>query len=190
MRMWVWSLPLLSGVRIQSCHELQYRSQPQLYLAFLWLWHRLAAAALIWLLAWQLPYAMGVALKRKKKQVEFCRKQNWVIHPSIHSINIQHLLRARRSPRSRQDERRQIIKHKKTVGTNKCYQGKKDWEEALLGRFHWGRNIWAETWKWEGSSWKRETRSSGWETSDSLESVQGWHVQETDRNSMGLEHKA
>ena len=31
----------------------------------LWLWHRLAAVALIWPLAWELPYAMGVALKKK-----------------------------------------------------------------------------------------------------------------------------
>ena len=30
----------------------------------LWLWYRLAAAALIWPLAWELPYATGAALKR------------------------------------------------------------------------------------------------------------------------------
>ena len=30
----------------------------------LWLWCRLAATALIQLLAWELPYAMGAALKR------------------------------------------------------------------------------------------------------------------------------
>ena len=34
--------------------------------ALLWLWRRLAAIALIQLLAWKLPYAAGVALKRKK----------------------------------------------------------------------------------------------------------------------------
>ena len=34
----------------------------------LWLWHRLAAAALIQPLAWELPYAMGVSLKSKNKQ--------------------------------------------------------------------------------------------------------------------------
>ena len=33
----------------------------------LWLWCRPAAAALIRPLAWELPYATGVALKRKKK---------------------------------------------------------------------------------------------------------------------------
>ena len=35
--------------------------------AFLQLWCRLAAAAPILLLAWELPYATGSALKRKKK---------------------------------------------------------------------------------------------------------------------------
>ena len=33
----------------------------------LWLWYRLADAALIHPLAWDFPYAMGVALKKKKK---------------------------------------------------------------------------------------------------------------------------
>jgi len=36
-------------------------------LALLWLWCRAAAAAPIRPLAWELPYAAGVALKRKKK---------------------------------------------------------------------------------------------------------------------------
>ena len=34
-------------------------------LALLWLWHRLAAAAPIQPLAWQLPYAVGAAIKRQ-----------------------------------------------------------------------------------------------------------------------------
>ena len=34
----------------------------------LWLCHRLAAIALIWPLAWELPYATGLALKRKKEK--------------------------------------------------------------------------------------------------------------------------
>ena len=33
----------------------------------LWLWHRLVATAPTGALAWELPYAGGVALKRKKK---------------------------------------------------------------------------------------------------------------------------
>ena len=37
-------------------------------LALLWLWCRLAAAALIWPLAWEPPYATGKGLKRQKKK--------------------------------------------------------------------------------------------------------------------------
>ena len=33
----------------------------------LWLWHKLVATALIRPLAWKLPYALGVALKKTKK---------------------------------------------------------------------------------------------------------------------------
>jgi len=39
-------------------------------LALLWLWHRLAAAALIGPLAWELPYATGAALKKQNKQTK------------------------------------------------------------------------------------------------------------------------
>ena len=35
-------------------------------LALLWLWHRPAVAVLIWPLAWELPYAAGAAIKKKK----------------------------------------------------------------------------------------------------------------------------
>ena len=37
-------------------------------LALLWLWYRLAAIAPIRLQAWEPPYAMGTALKGKKKK--------------------------------------------------------------------------------------------------------------------------
>ena len=48
-------LALLSGLRIQHCREL---------------WCRLAAAAPIRPLAWELPYATGgEALKKKKKRI-------------------------------------------------------------------------------------------------------------------------
>ena len=40
---------------------------------WLWLWPKLAAAAQIRPLAWELPYAASVALKRPKK------KKNWKI---------------------------------------------------------------------------------------------------------------
>ena len=36
--------------------------------ALLWLWHRLAAAVVIRPLAWELPYAIGAALKKKRKK--------------------------------------------------------------------------------------------------------------------------
>ena len=36
--------------------------------ALLWLWPRLAAVALTWPLAWEFPYAVGVALKKGKKK--------------------------------------------------------------------------------------------------------------------------
>ena len=41
-------------------------------LVLLWLWHRPAARAPIQPLAWELPYAAGAALKRRKK-----RKKNF-----------------------------------------------------------------------------------------------------------------
>ena len=53
MRLWVWSLASLSVLGIQRCCEL---------------WCRQAAVGLIRPLAWELPYATGVALKRKKKK--------------------------------------------------------------------------------------------------------------------------
>ena len=71
------SIPgFLSGLKIQHCHELWCRLQTQLGsdLALLWLWHRLAATALIRPLAWEPPYAVGEALKiqkKKKKKGEF-----------------------------------------------------------------------------------------------------------------------
>ena len=42
-------------------------------LTLLWLWCRLAAAALIWPLAWELPYTIGVAPKRLYVCVSFTR---------------------------------------------------------------------------------------------------------------------
>ena len=40
------------------------RYRRSLDLALLWLWHRLAAEAQLQPLAWELPFAMGAALKR------------------------------------------------------------------------------------------------------------------------------
>ena len=47
-------------------------------LALLWLWHRSAAAALIWPLAWEIPYPAGAALKSKQTN-----KQTECIHPLL-----------------------------------------------------------------------------------------------------------
>ena len=53
MRLWVWSLSLLSGLSIQRCHEL---------------WCRPVAVAPIGPLDWEPSYAASVALKSKKKK--------------------------------------------------------------------------------------------------------------------------
>ena len=69
MRMHVWSLVLLSGLRIwfaMSCgvgHRCS--SDP----ALLWLWCRPGATAPIQSLALEPPYAIATALKRQKKRI-------------------------------------------------------------------------------------------------------------------------
>ena len=68
MRIQVQSLASLSGLRIQYCHKLWYRSQMQLRSG--------VAVAVVWAgscssnspLAWELPYAIAVALKSKRQQ--------------------------------------------------------------------------------------------------------------------------
>ena len=71
MRTWVRTLASLSGIRIQLCHELDPYSVARRLgsdLTLLWLWCRPAAVAPIQPLAWGLPYAIGVALKKEKKK--------------------------------------------------------------------------------------------------------------------------
>ena len=67
MRMQFQPLALLSGLRLSdvamSCGGGCRHSSD---LMFLWLWCRPAAAALILSLAWEPPYASGVALKIKE----------------------------------------------------------------------------------------------------------------------------
>ena len=67
-------LALLSGLRMQCCHELWCRSQTQLRFgvawldlarSWIWLGCRTAAAAPIQPLAWEPPYATGAALKKE-----------------------------------------------------------------------------------------------------------------------------
>ena len=38
--------------------------------ALLWLWYRLVATALIGPLAWELPYALDVVLKKKRNEMK------------------------------------------------------------------------------------------------------------------------
>ena len=99
MRLWVRSLPLLSGLRIRRCRELWCRLQTRLgssvAMALLWLWRRPVATAPIQPLAWEPPYAAGAAqeiatttttkkTKRPKKKllgvpVVAQQKQIWLV---------------------------------------------------------------------------------------------------------------
>ena len=65
MRLRVWSLASLSGLRNRHCPELWCRSRLQLGSGVA---VAVAVVALIWPLAWELSYAMGMVLKRPKKK--------------------------------------------------------------------------------------------------------------------------
>ena len=81
---WPFSVGLGSGIAM-SCgvgHSCGSHSM------FLWLWQRSAAAAPIKPLAWELPYAVGVALKEKKIHELFLRKGS----ESSHQIFIQYVV--------------------------------------------------------------------------------------------------
>ena len=68
MRMGVQSLAFLSGLRIQCCHEMWCRLAKWLGSSVaVACGHTLAAIGPIQPLAWKCPYAIDVALKRKKK---------------------------------------------------------------------------------------------------------------------------
>ena len=69
VRMWVQSLALLTKLRIWLCCKLWCRSQMWLGSDNAILWCSLALAAPILSLAWELPYAVGVAVKRKKEKI-------------------------------------------------------------------------------------------------------------------------
>ena len=69
MRTRVWSLVSLSGLRTWCCYELWCRSQTWLGSRIaVAVAHRVTAAAMIRLLAWELPYATNAALKDKKRK--------------------------------------------------------------------------------------------------------------------------
>ena len=63
---WFDPWPFLSALTVQHGCELWCRSQTWHRPLLLWLWYRPAAVARVQLLAWELPYAMGVALKSKQ----------------------------------------------------------------------------------------------------------------------------
>ena len=68
MRIQVQYLALLSGLRIWHCCKLQYRLQMQLGSHVAVAVVQPVAAATIQPLAWELPYATGVALKGKEEK--------------------------------------------------------------------------------------------------------------------------
>ena len=57
-----------SGVALSCGVGHRCSSDPELLCLWLWSWLWLTAAALIRSLAWELPYATGMALKSKKKK--------------------------------------------------------------------------------------------------------------------------
>ena len=68
--MQVPSLALLGGLRIQCCHEMWCRLAKWLGSSVaVACGHTLAAIGPIQPLAWELPYAVGAALKCKKKNI-------------------------------------------------------------------------------------------------------------------------
>ena len=71
MRLQVQYLTLLSGLRIQRCHDLWCRSQTLLRF-YVVVWHRLAATAPIQPLAWKPPLCRGYGPKKKKKKNRIC----------------------------------------------------------------------------------------------------------------------
>ena len=79
LRMQVWSLASLSGLRIQHYCELWCRLQTWLRSRVAVPVVKLAAVALIRTLVWELPYALGAALKskgKKKKKKEKEKEMN------------------------------------------------------------------------------------------------------------------
>ena len=81
MRTWVQSLASLSGLRVQRYCGCGVGRRNGLDLGLLWLGCRLAAAALIGLLAWEPPHAKGAPLKRHTHTNQ-AATQGWEAHSS------------------------------------------------------------------------------------------------------------
>lgn len=75
-------LASISGLNIQYCSELWYRSQTQ-GSDPLWLWPRLGAVAPIWPLALELPYAIGLVLKSVRTRTLFDHKPHAMKYSSL-----------------------------------------------------------------------------------------------------------
>ena len=83
-----WSCCSRSAMNESDWHPRGHRFDPQSLihwvkdLVLLWLWHRPAATAPIRPLAWELPYAEGVAIKKKKekRKKDCCKdqKKSWL----------------------------------------------------------------------------------------------------------------
>ena len=93
---WVQSLALLSGLKIQHCHELRRSLQ-------MWLCHGPAAVDPIWPLAWEPLHAMGASLKRQKT------KQNKKLKVLPHQIH-QYVQRLIQTPHKHAEREHNIIK--------------------------------------------------------------------------------
>ena len=87
MRIRIWSLASLGGLGIQCWCECSVGCRWGLDLALLWLWVQASPWALIWPLAWELPYAARVALKRKNKQLSIFIRLNGSILSCLHKRN-------------------------------------------------------------------------------------------------------
>ena len=57
--------------------------------ALLWLWHRQAAVAPIGPLAWEPPYAAGVALKEQKKKKKEKKRKKLLATPILMAVSSQ-----------------------------------------------------------------------------------------------------
>ena len=82
MRMWVQSLAWLSELRSIAV-SFGEGHRCSLDLALMWLWYKSAAVALIWSLAWELPYITDAALKKNL----FLDKQGTIAkHKELYSV--------------------------------------------------------------------------------------------------------
>ena len=59
-------------------------------LVLLWLWHRPAAVFLIRPLGWEPPYAVGVAIKtKKKKKLNTIDERKWRMTANVYRVSIE-----------------------------------------------------------------------------------------------------